>query len=74
MSCHYAVIKKKRLELHFPVDKEKPKVNSVKEQVKDTGAKICAVDLNIGAGLAVAAYLKATARRLPPGSSVVAIT
>jgi putative transposase len=58
VSCPHAVIKKKRLEFHFPIEKEKPKVKSVKEQVKDTGTKICAVDLNVDDRLAVCGIFK----------------
>lgn len=56
--CPRAVIKKNRIELHFPVEKEKPKVNKIAEQVKDPELKICAVDLNIGDRRAVCSILK----------------
>lgn len=56
--CPHVVIKKKRIELHFPVEKEKPKVKKVAEQVKDPTLKICAVDLNIGDRMAVCGIFK----------------
>lgn len=56
--CPHAVIKKKRIELHFPVEKEKPRVNNVKEQLKEPDLKICAVDLNIDDRLAVCGIFK----------------
>lgn len=56
--CPHVVIKKNRIELHFPVEKERHKVKSVKEQVKDAELRICAVDLNIGDHLAVCGIFK----------------
>ena len=53
VGCPRAVAKKNRIEIHFPVEKEKPKVMRVEKQVKDPGLRICAVDLNIGDRLAV---------------------
>ena len=58
VGCPHAIIKKNRIELHFPVDKEKPKVKKVAEQVKDSDLKICSVDLNIGDRLAVCGIFK----------------
>jgi IS605 OrfB family transposase len=56
--CPHAVIKKNRIELHFPIEGEKHKVKSLKEQVKDPELKICAVDLNIDDRLAVCGIFK----------------
>ena len=58
VGCPHAVIKKTRLELHFPVEKKKLEVKKVEEQVKYLELKICAVDLNIGDRLAVCGILK----------------
>lgn len=58
VGCPRAVIRKDRIELHFPVKKERPRVGRVREQLKDPDLKICAVDLNIGDRLAVCAILK----------------
>ncbi|MDF9409511.1 zinc ribbon domain-containing protein [Pelotomaculum isophthalicicum JI] len=58
IGCPRAVIKKNRIELHFPVEKEKPAVKSVAEQVKDPNLKICAVDLNTCDKLAVCGIFK----------------
>ena len=56
--CPHAVIKKNRIELHFPVEKEKLEVNKVKKQLKDPDLKICAVDVNISDRLAVCGIFK----------------
>jgi IS605 OrfB family transposase len=58
VGCPHAVIKKNRIELHFPIEKEKPKVKKVAEQVKEPDLKICAVDLNINDRLAVCGIFK----------------
>ena len=58
IGCPRAVIKKNRIEIHFPVEKEKPKVMKVEKQVKDPDLRICAVDLNIGDRLAVCGIFK----------------
>ncbi|MCG9967398.1 RNA-guided endonuclease TnpB family protein [Pelotomaculum terephthalicicum JT] len=58
IGCPHAVIKKNRLELHFPVEKEKPVVKAVAEQVKEPSLKICAVGLNISNRLAVCGIFK----------------
>lgn len=58
VGCPHAVIRKNRIELHFPVEKEKHKVKKVAEQVKDSDIKICAVDLNIDDRLAVCGIFK----------------
>ena len=54
----HAVIKKHRLELHFPVTTQKPKVKKVADQIMDPDLKICAVDLNIDDRLAVCGIFK----------------
>lgn len=56
--CPHAIIKNQRVELHFPVEKEKPKVKKIAKQVKDKGLKVCAVDLNIDDRLAVCGIFK----------------
>ncbi len=58
IGCPHAVIKKNRIELHFPVEKENVKVQKINEQVKDPELKICTVDLNIGDRLAVCGIFK----------------
>jgi IS605 OrfB family transposase len=56
--CPHAVIKKSRIELHFPVQKERPKISRIEIQVKNPDLRICAVDLNIGDRLAVCGIFK----------------
>ena len=58
IGCPHAVIKKNRIELHFPVEKENIKVQKISEQTKDPELKICTVDLNIGDRLAVCGIFK----------------
>jgi len=58
VGCPHAVIRKNRIELHFPVEKAKPKVKKVAEQIKDSYLKVCAVDLNIDDRLAVCGIFK----------------
>jgi len=58
VGCPHAVIKKNRIELHFPVEKEKPRVEKTDKQIKDPDLKICAVDLNIDDRLAVCGIFK----------------
>ena len=75
VGCPHAVIKKNRVELHFPVEKAKLKVKSVQKQVKDSGFTVCAVDLNICDRLAVCGIYKsdgtqAAARFIRGGNSL----
>lgn len=54
----HVVIKKSRIELHFPIEKKSHKVKPVEKQVKDPCLKICAVDLNVDDRPAVCGIFK----------------
>jgi IS605 OrfB family transposase len=53
------ILRAKRIELHFPIEKQ-IKVKKIQQQIKEDGElKICAVDLNINNNLAVCTILRA---------------
>lgn len=58
LGCPHVIIKQNRLQIHFPVEKQKPKVQKITEQVKNPDIRICAVDLNLGDRLAVCSIFK----------------
>jgi IS605 OrfB family transposase len=57
IGCPHAVLKKNRIELHFPIEKELPKVAKLADQVQNPGLKVCTVDLNLGDRQAVCSIL-----------------
>ncbi|MBF7084084.1 transposase [Desulfallas sp. Bu1-1] len=58
VGCPHVVIKQNRLQIHFPIERQKPKVQKIAEQIKNPDLRICAVDLNIGDRLAVCGIFK----------------
>jgi len=56
--CPQVVIKEKKIQLHFPVEKNIEKAKTIKNQIKESDILVCGVDLNMGERQAVCTIIR----------------